>query len=148
MELHKILVGVALSFVIMFGFVFFIAEGVDKYNPSTIPSDYNTSYLGKITDNMDSLTSVSQNTSSQTNLVGSTGGSISDYLGFFFGQAYKAGQVFIGGLGILNAFSDVIIEKTLGSNPLGGILKSVVLVLVLIITLAFLLHFVIKSDRV
>jgi hypothetical protein len=148
MEMHKILIGMTLSIILLFGFVFFIAEGVQKYNPSNIPSDYNESFV-KITTNMQGLTNIVDQTNNATTIVG-TGdiNPLADFLGFFFGQAYKAGQVMIGGLSLLNLFADEAIKTTLGDNPLGSITKSVLLTIIAIIIISLLLHFVIKSDRI
>jgi hypothetical protein len=131
----------------MFGFIFLIAEGITKYAPSTIPSDYNESF-GRITTHMASITSYSQNTSEQTGLVGSQSGGITDFIGFFFGQGYKAVQIFTGALSLLNVFVDEMIENVIGDNPLGAIVKTSLITIILIVIVALLLHFVIKSDRI
>lgn len=148
MELHKILIGMSLTIIMVFGFVFFLAEGVDKYNPSTIPSNYNESFI-KITDSMQSLNNITVNSSGQSNIVGTgTSSILSDFLGFFFGQAYKAGQVLIGGLSLLNVFVDEAITQVLGTSAMGAVVKGVLVTIILIMILAILLHFVIKSDRI
>lgn len=147
MELNKIIIGMLATMIIVFGFVFFIAEGVDKYNPSTIPATYTTTFAN-ITSSMSELSSISNQTDAQSSIVGSGSSNIlTDFLGFFFGQAYKAGKTLIGGVKILNVFVNTGIDSTIGPNPMGSIVKSALLTMIVVLILAIILHFAIKSDR-
>lgn len=148
MELNKILIGLLVSIVVIFGFVFLIAEGVTKYHPSTIPSDYNETFVS-ITDNLASMINITGNSSNQAAGVGSSSESaLSDFIGFFFGQGYKAIKILMSGVDILNVFVETGVDNTLGSNPMGEIVKTALLTIIVVIILALLLHFVIKSDRI
>ena len=149
MEAHKIIIGMTLVIIMVYGFLFVIAEGVDKYHPSTIPSTYNESF-GRINNNLAGLSSVADDTRNKTGLQGSEdGNAVSDFLGFFFGQAYKASQVFLGGIDVLSSFVDELTGSTLlGGTAMGSVVKVVLGTIIVVIILSFLLHFVIKSDRV
>jgi hypothetical protein len=147
MELNKVLIGMSLVIVMLFGFLFFITEGVTQYNPSQIPTDYNTTFYDLRTD-LASLEENANETDTGLNAISGDSNFVADFIGFFFGQGYKAIKTFVTGLNLLNAVKDEVIDNTLGSSDLGSILKSQIIVIILIIVVSLLLHFIIKSDRI
>ena len=147
MELNKVLIGMSLVIVMLFGFLFFIAEGVTQYNPSQIPIDYNTTFYDLQTD-LASLSDIANETNDKVGSIDGDSNAFTDFIGFFFGQGYKAVKTFVTGFKLLDNMTDELIDNTLGGSLLGSILKNQLLVIIVIVMVSLLLHFIIKSDRI
>lgn len=147
MELHKIIIGIILTGVMSLTIVLFLADGINTYNPSNIPSNYNSSFY-KISSGISNISQTSKDTETKINSLSGNNNAIADFIGWFFGNGYQAIKTFITSVEITSTIADESIDNTLGSTSLGQHWKAAIGTIITVIILALILHFVIKSDRI
>jgi hypothetical protein len=145
MELSKILIGIVLVSVVSATFLLFISEGVAQYNPTSVPTTYANSF-NNISTGTKELNNIVNDTESGLEIDGNTN-AVSDFIGFFFGNGYKAGKTFIEGMKLTNIIVNEGIENTVGSTSIGQSWKNAIGTIIIIALISILLHFIIKSER-
>jgi hypothetical protein len=145
MELSKILIGIVLVSVVSATFLLFISEGVAQYNPVSVPATYANSF-NNISTGTKSLNNIVNDTESGLDIKGNSN-AVSDFIGFFFGNGYKAGKTFIEGMKLTNIIVNEGIENTVGGTSIGQSWKNAIGTIIIIALISILLHFIIKSER-
>jgi hypothetical protein len=145
MELSKILIGIVLVSVVSTTFLLFISEGVTQYSPVSVPTTYANSF-NNISVGTSSLNNIVNDTETGLKIDGNSN-AVSDFIGFFFGNGYKAGKTFIEGMKLTNIIVNEGIENTVGSTGIGQSWKNAIGTIIIIALISILLHFIIKSER-
>lgn len=146
MNVTNIIMGMIILVLVSTGFLLFLVEGVKTYAP-TVPSDYNKSFV-HIQENMDDMSSIANESDSQIMSTVKSIPIVGDFLGFFFGQLYQGSKVMLKTLGLHGVIVNDAIESGLSHTGMGSTITNVAGLIILFTTLLFLLHFVIKSDRI
>lgn len=145
MELSKILIGIVLVSVVSTTFLLFISEGVTQYSPVSVPTTYANSF-NNISTGTKELNNIVNDTEGGLEINGNSN-AVSDFIGFFFGNGYKAGKTFIEGMKLTNIIVNEGIENTVGSTSIGQSWKNAIGTIIIIALISILLHFIIKSER-
>ena len=149
-QLSKILVGQLILIIIACGFLFFISDGVAKYNP-IVPDGYNKTFV-KFQDNLNNISSSIGNTKEdlKVNTNGGFFGSnpITDFVGYFFNAGYKAMKTVTA---IVELNFDLINDAVDNAFPgaFGNIVRvaaSIIILIVILVTI--LMRTVTKGDTI
>jgi len=146
MELNKILIGVVLVGVISSTFLFFITQGITIYNPSSVPTTYANSF-SNISASMSTMNNYANETEQDINQFNGNTNAVTDFIGFFFGNGFKAVKTFIQGMKLTNVIVEEGVKNTIGGTEVGQTWKLAILTIITISLIAIILHFVIKSER-
>ena len=145
MKLSNILIGIALTVLVSTSFLLLLVNGVEKYNPTNIPTDYNKSFV-RIQNNLAELSRITNDTDVSLNEQDSSSNVVTDFLGFFFGQGYKAAKVLVLGVNLNGVIINEATDNALTYTGMGETYKAVGLLLVFIFIILLLISFIIKSD--
>lgn len=142
-QISKIIIGMVFVSLIVTGMILFLSGGTTTY-PST--TGYNNSSLVELQSSFDDISVMANETKSKMGSV-QADDDIFDRIGVMFTGGYTAAKTVGASYDTLNKMSDVAVDELpLGSY--GSYLKSMLGVIILVIIfVAILLHFLIKSDR-
>lgn len=147
LQLSNMIIGLLITVAITMGFFVWLSDGITQY-ASTVPSDYNSSFLriqgiyGNLSSNINQSYEELQDVSSQTEGV-----TVVDFLSFFFNAGYRSAK--IAALSITSMFS--VGDAAVSVIPLGSyadLLKGLLFLgIIVIFAIGILLNFIIKSGR-
>lgn len=147
MKLTNIMLGVLCGVVVYVSLFNFLDDGIQQYGvQSTLPSDYNASYV-VIKGELGQINKTTSAIKDQLSTITAQSG-VLDYLGFFFNAGYQAltgaGQITVS---IFKIFDTSVMNTPLGSSiePLKQLAYGAVIILFFV---GIIMHAVIKSDRI
>lgn len=135
-KLSTVISGMILFILVLTGIFTFLVDGIDKYQPVNIPSDYNDSFV-KIQNQINDINSISNETENDLKVDSSTNGgsSITDFLGFFFSAGYTGLQTMVATAKLNFVLINEGVNNIAGGTAYGNVLKSALMTLVMIFIL-------------
>lgn len=119
---------------IVSAFFIFLADGINVYAPSAVPSAYNQSFVA-IKEQLDSISNLTNATNTALKVKPPTNplSGILDFIGFFFSAGYQALQIAVQSVNLNVLMVSQATDVIVGGTEYGNLLKAVGLVLLLIV---------------
>ena len=144
MELSKIIIGQGLLILVIASFLIFLSQGIAVYQPSSIPSDYNSSFV-RLQNGINNLTDYMNRTQADIKAEAPTSGNLIDFIGFYFSAGYKGLGIAVQSVGITYDLVDEGTNAIAGGTQYGSLLKAVGMILILVVILiAIILSIIFK----
>jgi hypothetical protein len=147
LQLSSMIIGLLLTISLTAGLFIWLSNGITGYDASP-PSGYNQSFL-KIQDAYGDLSqNVNQTYNELQDISSETGGnSVTDFLGFFFGAAYRSANIAAQTIGSMFSIGDSAVDS-IPLGEYGNLLKGLLFLgIIVVFAIGILLNFVIKSGR-
>jgi hypothetical protein len=146
MKLSTVVSGSLILIIIVSGLFVFLAESVRVYQPSGLPSDYNSSFM-QITNQITSIQTTLNETNSLLKVSTPTDSSfLFDYISFFFKAGYQSLVVGANMILLNNQIIDLGIDATIGGSEYGNIVKASLGALLLLTILTFIMSVIFKWE--